>query len=101
MIRIKGDVGVKDRPKAGVQKPRTASPSLKAAASGGKGPPKKPPVVVAAAAPEGPDVRLIFPASVGLKDRLEASWHRNKDRSLSAAIRRLLERALLDEGAEK
>ena len=46
-------------------------------------------------------MRLIFPAPVTLKDRLEVSFHKNHDKSLSAAIRRLLEKALLDEGAEK
>ncbi len=42
-------------------------------------------------------VRIIFPAPIVLKERLERSWHSQQDGSLSAAIRRLLERALLVE----
>ena len=52
MIKIKGEdnggVAVKDRPKAAVQKTRTASPSPKTTA-GGSSPPEKPPLSAAAA----------------------------------------------------
>ena len=46
-------------------------------------------------------VRIIFPAPAILKERLERSWHSRRDGSLSAAIRRLLERALLAEECGK
>lgn len=48
-------------------------------------------------------VRLIFPASQALADRIDAEWHRRKANSRSETIRVLLGEALaiLDEGAPK
>ena len=84
-------------------KPKKAEPSASASNQGEKinmaqKKPKKAPVVASA---DERAVRLIFPAPASMAAAIETSWHKNRDRSLSAAIRRLLERALLDEGAEK
>lgn len=91
MIRVRGDVATKERPKV-ARKTRTATPSAK-----GSGPPMKPPVEVAGSAPKGEgSVLLVRGLPDDMKKRLEAERARRGLRSMNdVAV------AVLDKGVPK
>ena len=95
-IRIKDDeVVIKERPKAAVQKTRTAPPSVKADPGGAKKPPAPPVEVVSPSSGEGIDL-FVRGLPVGMIRRLEAERERRGLRSRNAVAV-----AVLDKGVPK
>lgn len=91
----KGGITTKERPKAPVQKTRTAPPSPKAEASG-SGPPEKPPLSAAAAGRSpGPISTWLVKGPTSLLARAERERAKRGLRSRNDAIVAVLEEGLV------